>query len=128
MELYQFLPEKDYRHFYPLSPQTDESLQWYAKDLAFRLFAFFFSLWAYYRERQRNPEIARIVLIFPLFWGLEFAVYLLCHSHRGGLNLIIYIPIGLYGTYITFRKYLWAAAERIYSKITGNGNNDSSNV
>lgn len=121
MEFYQFLPEKDYRYFYPFAPQTDESSQWYAKDIAFRLFAFFFCLWAWARERKREPDIAGIVLIFPLFWALEFVVYLLCHSHRGALNLIIYIPIILYGTYVIFGKQLWQAADWTYSKIKGHG-------
>lgn len=126
MELYQLLPEKHYIHFYPFSPQTDESLQWYAKDISFRLFVFFFCLWSWRREKERNTQGARIVLIFPLFWGLEFAVYLMCHSHRGAINLIIYIPILIYGTYIIFGQQIWKAAEWLYSKIKGNGNNDDS--
>lgn len=87
-------------HFYPCNPKFQETIKWYVKDIDTRLFIFFAFFFWYKREKVRDRAFAQYIMIFVIFCGMDFIVYLLNHSHSGFWYLPVYLPMIIYATYI----------------------------
>lgn len=124
-ELYDLFPKKVYRHFYPLAPDSLESIRWYVTGLTDR-FVWFGTMitWllTFRLTTKDRQEIYPVLVMLTIYRGMDFVIYPLNHSHAGAFYGIVYVPIIIYAIYTTFRKQIWTAAERIYSKTKKNGN------
>ena len=136
LELYQLFPRGVRYHFYPLNPGRDEAIRWYVKDVTWRIFVVGLCLFLYFRERSRRDGYPELTLILPVYFGMDFMMYLLNHSAAGIWYTIVYAPILIYGTYLAFKRQIWQAAEWAYAryqkiinrlkrKRKGNGNSNS---
>lgn len=120
----QLFPEKVYLHFYPLSPGSDEAVQWYVSDIVGRIIwvgsmvCWILSLGM---QKQDQQQLKPLLVMLTIYRGMDLVIYLLNHSHAGSFYGIVYIPILGYAAYITFKRKFWQAAEWLYSKIRKDG-------
>jgi len=81
-----------------------QDLEWYIKDSMEGLtWIIFLSIW-YLREKKRDRFWASFIKMFLLFRIIDISVYWLNHRHAGGIYLMCYLSIIIYGGTL-FRKY-----------------------
>lgn len=82
-----------------------QDLEWYIKDTAEGLTWLVFLFVWYKREEKRNKFWANIILLFIIFRSVDIVCYWLNHRHAGGVYLLTYLSIGIYGSVIGIREY-----------------------
>ena len=103
-ELHRLFSNKYHPDIFPLDPEYVTSNAWHVHFIVTKLFMLTtVLLWAL-RERGKDRILSKYLGVFTVFYTLDFVLYLLNHSQAGSWYLCVYIPVLVYGIYITKRK------------------------